>query len=160
MAHWATPDVGHSIYQNVGGSKICFRACELWIFLFEVLGAEVDYVESAKYLKAAADQCDSYGELYHGICLLDGKGVQQDAAMAVEYFRRSADQGNAMGQINVGFCYHTGLGVTRNPLPVTARPDQHPLNSGDQLHRGFITQFPFQSSIDAIVRPIPIPITH
>jgi TPR repeat protein len=68
------------------------------------------------YLKVAADQCDSYGELYSGICLLDGKEVKQDAAMAIEYFRRSTNQGNAMDQIHVGFCYHTGLGAARNPF--------------------------------------------
>jgi TPR repeat protein len=67
-------------------------------------------------LKAAVDQCDGYGELYYGICLLDGNVVERDAAMAVEYFRRSANQENAMGQVNVGFCYHKGLGVARNPL--------------------------------------------
>jgi TPR repeat protein len=76
----------------------------------------IDYVESVKYLKAAADQCDEMGELNYGICLFEGHGVRRDQAKAFEFFERSTNQGNVTAEVNVGFCYHEGLGVKRDYL--------------------------------------------
>jgi hypothetical protein len=64
------------------------------VLRLEAMGVSLDYVGAANCLKSASDSGDSYGEFYHRICLLEGKGAEADVAQTVEYCGGSANQQN------------------------------------------------------------------
>ncbi len=77
-------------------------------------GGEQDYVEAAKWYKAAADQGlpeaqNSLGSLYEA-----GLGTPKDLKMAFIYYEKAFYQGHPEATNNLGYLYDIGLGVKQD----------------------------------------------
>jgi hypothetical protein len=77
-------------------------------------GVERDSVEAARWLRKAADNGNTAGEVEYAILLFNGDGVTADEALAARYFRRAAVKGNAVAQNRLARLYVVGRGVPRN----------------------------------------------
>ena len=74
-------------------------------------GVKQDYVEAARWYRAAAEQGHADAQFCLGVMYRNGQGVAQSDANAVAWYRKSAEQGNADAQNCLGECYHFGTGV-------------------------------------------------
>jgi TPR repeat protein len=84
-------------------------------FIYEQgLGVPVDYVESARWWRMAADQGHAGAQFSIGYCYGRGEGVPRDPVEAAKWFRKSAIQGNAAAQRFLGVAYAKGLGVAKD----------------------------------------------
>jgi TPR repeat protein len=95
-------DSGHSDAQYVCGRIL--RECPT----FE------DASASTRFMKSAADNGNSYGEMGYARALDFGYGVGQSDEEAFAYYRRSAEHGNARGQNGCGYCFEFGKGVQKD----------------------------------------------
>jgi hypothetical protein len=95
-------DSGHSDAQYVCGRIL--RECSA----FE------DAEASTNYMKQAADNGNSYGEMGYARALDFGYGVPQNDPEAFSYYKRAADHGNARGQNGCGYCFELGKGVKKD----------------------------------------------
>lgn len=72
---------------------------------------EIDYCESAKWLRMAAEQGHKGAQLKMGVACANGNGVTKDATEAVKWFRKAADQGLALAQMLLATSYMCGDGL-------------------------------------------------
>jgi TPR repeat protein len=77
-------------------------------------GVERDAVEAAHWLRKAAANGNTAGEVEYAILLFNGDGVTADEAQAARYFRRAAVKGNAVAQNRLARLYAVGRGVPKN----------------------------------------------
>jgi len=77
--------------------------------LRRVLGG--DPVEAAPWVRAAAEQGISFGQLRWGAMLMEGQGVEQDPALALHWFTQAARAGNGEAMNMVGRCFENGWGT-------------------------------------------------
>ena len=73
-----------------------------------------DENESVQWIRKAADQKNSSGQLLLGTCYRHGRGVAKDVGVAIKWFRKAAEQGNAQALNELGECYRNGEGVEKN----------------------------------------------
>lgn len=77
-------------------------------------GVVLDYAESAKWFRLAADQGIASAQYNLGWSYSHGKGVVQDYAEAVKWYRLAAKQGHEKAYFNLGVMYYEGLGVEQD----------------------------------------------
>ena len=75
-----------------------------------VPGVSLDYVEAAKWFKAA-EQGDAQAQFWPATMYEMGEGVGQDYEKAAKWYREAAEQGHANAQVNLAAMYHRGQGV-------------------------------------------------
>jgi len=84
-------------------------------FIYEQgLGVPVDYVESARWWRMAADQGHPGAEFSIGYCYARGEGVPRDLAEAVRWYRKSSAQGYMAAHRFLGAAYAFGSGVAKD----------------------------------------------
>ena len=79
-------------------------------------GIPRDYSICCNWLEKAAEQGDTWGQVWLGEMYEEGKGVQQDFVKARELFEKSAAQGNPFAQFTLGIWYFYGKGVVQNKV--------------------------------------------
>lgn len=79
-------------------------------------GVEENKEEGLKWIRKAAGQSYSEGQLFLGLCYDNGEGVEADKLEAVKWYRKSAEQGNAAGQQCLGSSFYLGEGVDTNKV--------------------------------------------
>jgi len=84
-------------------------------FIYEQgLGVPVDYVESARWWRMAADQGHAGAQFSIGYCYARGEGVPRDLAEAVKWYHKSSAQGYASAHRFLGAAYAFGSGVAKD----------------------------------------------
>lgn len=68
-------------------------------------------VDSARWMKSAAELGHAGARAVLGQWLLDGHGVQRDPQQALHWFLMAANQGHAMGMNMAGRCHEQGWGT-------------------------------------------------
>jgi len=79
-------------------------------------GVPLDYSESIKWFRKAAEKDNPTAQLNLGRAYEDGKGMLQDDAQAVSWFRKAAEQGDPDGLYSLGRMYVSGEGVRHNDV--------------------------------------------
>lgn len=75
-----------------------------------------NYLEAAKYFRAAAELGHSTAQFSLAVYLEKGTGVKQDVAEALKWYQRAADQGNSAAQFNLGLKYSRGEAVPQDEV--------------------------------------------
>ncbi len=70
-----------------------------------------DPVESAQWIRSAAECGIAAAQISLGRLLLEGRGVELDPISAIRWFKRACDSGNAEALNMVGRCYENGWGA-------------------------------------------------
>ncbi len=105
LASRGEPEAQYSLgkrYFEYGRSEVRYAA------------AVVDYDESAKWIRRAAEQGNLKAQSALGLLYANGLGVPQDNVKAVRYFRMAATQGFAVAQNELGVMYAKGWGVPQD----------------------------------------------
>lgn len=79
-------------------------------------GVPADPVQSANWLRKAAEQGLAVAQRFLGGRYEGGLGVPMNAAAAVRWYRAAAEQGDPEGQYSLGSMYYFGKGVSRDPV--------------------------------------------
>jgi TPR repeat protein len=67
-----------------------------------------------RWLRKAAENGNTAGEVEYAILLFNGEGVAADERLAARYFRRAAGRGNPIAQNRLARLYAIGRGVPKN----------------------------------------------
>lgn len=118
-------------------------------FIYEQgLGVPVDYVESARWWRMAADQGHAGAQFSIGYCYGRGEGVPRDLAEAAKWFRKSAVQGNASAQRFLGVAYAVGSGVAKDESEAYAYFTL--AETDDQYAHGYLVDLTSRMTSEAI----------
>jgi TPR repeat protein len=77
-------------------------------------GVPLDYAEGVKWVRKAAEQGDTDGQLFLGLMYDKGQGVTQNYAESAKWYRKAAEQGESTAQVVLGIMYGVGLGVPQD----------------------------------------------
>lgn len=78
------------------------------------LWEQKNYVESAKWMRKAADQGSPHAQTMLGTLYAGGNGVAQSDFEAAKWFSKAAESGDAYAQLFLADAYSEGRGVPRN----------------------------------------------
>jgi TPR repeat protein len=74
-------------------------------------GTHRDYVEAAKWFRAAAEQGFAIAQVDLAYLYYTGQGVDRDYRKAAKWAGLAAEQGDATAQTDLGYLYEQGKGV-------------------------------------------------
>ena len=111
-------------------------------------GVPVDFIESAKWWRMAADQGHAGAQFSIGYCYGRGEGVPRDPVEAAKWFRKSAVQGNATAQRFLGVAFAKGVGVAKNESEAYAYFTL--AESADQYAHGYLVDLTSRMTLEAI----------
>jgi TPR repeat protein len=78
------------------------------------LGTAVDYQESLRWFRKAADAGDPQAMCNVGSLYFAGLGIPKRYDEAIRWFNRCAMEGNLQGMFNLGVMYRDGLGIDKS----------------------------------------------
>jgi TPR repeat protein len=120
-------------------------------FIYEQgLGVPVDYVESARWWRMAADQGHAGAQFSIGYCYGRGEGVPRDLAEAVRWYRKSSAQGYMSAHRFLGAAYAFGSGVTKDETEAYAYLSL--ADSSDSYVRGLMGSLASKLTSEAVLR--------
>lgn len=97
---------------ELGYSKAQAEIGALYLYGSKQYGISQDKNKALDLFKRSADQGDSAGEYYLGICYENGVGVLKDADKALQLYHSSAQKGYAAAKARMGYAYLAGDGVS------------------------------------------------
>ena len=77
-------------------------------------GVIKDKIESAKWIRIAAESGHSQAQYILGNDYANGRGVTKDPIEAIKWYKKSAIQGNGYGFFCLGSAYYRGKGVSKD----------------------------------------------